>query len=156
MDGCVGVGYAVDETPQLAFFVGGEERGLLQQSSVAVFHVLELRCVDVRGVELAAHLGEFLGVLFRVFGVVGGGSRVGGLAYDALEQDAVASVVGHHIFARFGRWDARCVDLLGKAHFVEGLLYLAREIEFEHDGRVGLVVVALAVESAAAEDEVVQ
>lgn len=109
----------------------------------------------MRGMQLEAHLGKFLGILTDVFGVVASGTGKGHLAWDTVKQDAIASVVGDHILSWFGRRDAHVVHLTGQQHLVQRLLDLARVVEFEHDQRIGLVVVALAVESATGEDEVV-
>ena len=62
----------------------------------------------------------------------------------------------NHIVSWLWGGDTHVIDLAGEVHFVKRLLYLAWEIEFEHDRRVGLVVVALAVGPAAGEDIVVE
>ncbi len=110
----------------------------------------------MRGMELPAHERELPGELRHLFRLVAGGAGIGFLAQDALETDAVASVLRDHVLAGFGGRDAHFVDLAGQLHLVQGLPDLAREIQFEHDGRVRPVVIAFPVGASAKEDIIVQ
>ena len=106
-------------------------------------------------VQLGAAPGEFFGILLDFFGVVRNCARVGLFPQDAVEAYAVAAVRSDHVFARLRGGDAEVIDLPGEQHFVERLLYLAGEVEFEHHGRVVAMVVAFSVGSSAGEDVIV-
>ena len=156
VDGCVLIRRVGDETSQFVFFSCCEEGILFQQAVIAVLDILKLRGVHVSSMEFEAHLGELIRKLRHLFRLISRGARIGFLAQDTLETDAVAAVFGYHIFARLGRWDAHIIDFSGQVHFIQGLLDLAREIELQHYRGVGLMVVALAVGATAGERVVIE
>ena len=154
--GRVLVGRIGDETGQFVFFNCCKKGILFQQAVVTILDILELRGIHVNRVEFEAHLGELIRKLCYLFGLVSCGMRIGLLAQDTLETDAVTAVFGHHIFTRLGCGDAHVIDFSGQFHFVQWLLDLAREIELQHHRGVGLVVVAFTVGTTAGKHIVVE
>ena len=149
MDGGILVGNIGDESTQLLLLLSREKRVVSQQMVVSVFHVLELCSVNMRGVKLQAHLSEFFGILLHFFGMVACGTRIGGLVKNALETNPIAAILCDYILARFGGGDSHFIDLTREHHLIKRLLNLAWKIKFEHYRRVGLVVVAFAIGTAA-------
>ena len=156
VDGRIFIRCVSDKAGQLVFLYRREERILRQKTIVTVLDILELSCVDVRGVKLLAHPCEFRGILRHVFRMVGRCARIGFLAKNSTETDAVASVFRHHIFTRFRCGNAKIIHLAGQIHLVQRLLDLSRKVKLEHDGRIRLMVVALTVGAAAGEDVIVE
>ena len=155
MDGGGGV-RGVGDKPADGVFLRGREKGILREKAViAVFHVLELGRIHLHLVKVQAHLGELGGELSHLFGFIGRGAGVGFLALDAPETDAETHAVGD-IVAGFRAGDAQVKDLPGHQHFVQGLLDLARIVEFEHDGGVFPVIETFTVGSFPGVDIVVQ
>ena len=73
-----------------------------------------------------------------------------------MESDSISSFSGHNVFSRFRGGNPEIVDLSGECHFVQGLGDFAREIEFEHNARVQLGVVAFSVEAASGKGVVIE
>ena len=99
-------------------------------------YVLELGGVYMRSVQLQAHLCKLPGILLHLFRIVSRSAGIGFLAKDAVEADAVSAIFRYYVFTRFRRGNAHIINLAGQQHLVQRLLNFAREIQFEHEGRV--------------------
>ena len=106
VDSCVSVGNAVDEVSNLFLFVCREKRVLCQKPMVAIFYIFKLFRIHMGFMQLQAHFGKFLSVLFHSFGMVARGTRIGNFVQNASESDAIAAVLGHHVVTGFGRGNA--------------------------------------------------
>ena len=77
------------------------------------------------------------------------------MPFHAAEADAVAHAV-RHVVSGLRTGNAQLIHLAGHEHLVQGLLHLARIVEFHHDGRVRLVVEAFPVGAFSGVNVVVQ
>ena len=110
----------------------------------------------MRGVQFQTHIREFGGVFLHPAGLLAHGARIGFLADNAVETDAVTAVFRDHVLPGLRGRNPRFEHLAGQYHLVQRLPDLAGMVQLQHHRRVGLVVVTLAVGTTPGQHIIIQ